>query len=73
MTLINERATLGYMYKFALEKGFIIQDTLPFWQELKRVSVNSRTLFTRDDYKTLCTHLRNYNKKISDELEFYNR
>lgn len=73
VTLINERATLGHMYKFALEKGFITQDRLPLWQELKRVNINSRTSFTRDDYKTLYTYMRNYTKKISDERELYNR
>jgi len=73
VTLINERATLGHMYKFALEKGFITQNRLPLWQELKRVNVNSRTAFTRDDYKTLYTYLRNYTKKITDERELYNR
>lgn len=73
VTLINERATLGHMYKFALEKGYITQNRIPLWQELKRVNVNSRTSFTRDDYKTLYTYLRNYTNKIKDERELYNR
>ena len=73
VTLVNERSTIGHMYKFALEKGFITQDRLPVWQELKRINVNSRTAFTRDDYKTLYTYLNNFTKKIKDERELYYR
>ena len=49
VTLINERATLGHMYKYALEKGYIQQDRLPLWAELKRVNVGSRTAFNITD------------------------
>lgn len=73
VTLVNERATLGHMYKFALEKGFINQDRLPVWSEIKRINVDSRTSFTRDDYRTLYSYLNNYTKKITDERELYYR
>ena len=73
VTLVNERATLGHMYKFALEKGYVTQDRLPVWAELKRINVNSRTAFTRDAYKVLYTYLRNWTKKIDDKRELYNR
>ena len=73
VTLINERATIGHLYKFALEKGFINQDKLPLWSEIKRINIDSRTSFTREDYRTLYIYLRNFTKKCSDERELYNR
>ena len=74
VTLINERATLGHMYKFALEKGFITQDRLPLWEELKRVDVGSRTAFNITDYKILYKHLQLFSKvKKPTDRENYNR
>ena len=73
VTLINERATIGHLYKFALEKGFINQDRLPVWSEIKRINVDSRTSFTREDYRTLYNYLRNYTGNTKDERELYYR
>lgn len=73
VTLVNERATLGNMYKFALEKGYINQNRIPVWTELKRVHPNSRTAFTREAYRKLYTYLKNWDKKIENEKEIYNR
>ena len=73
VTLINERATIGHMYKYALEKGFITQNRLPVWSELKRVNINSRTSFTIEDYKTLYRYLRTYTNKTMTTKELYNR
>jgi integrase len=72
-TLINERATIGHLYKYALEKGHITQDRLPVWSEIKRVNIESRTSFTIDDYRTLYQYLNQYTRHIGDEHELYNR
>ena len=72
-TLLNERATIGHIYKWSLEQGYITQDRLPVWSELKVTNIGSRTAFTIDDYKTLYGYLRNYTKNISDEREIYLR
>ena len=72
-TLINERATIGHLYKYALEKGHVTQDRLPVWREMKRVSIESRTSFTIDDYRTLYQCLNQYMRHIGDDDELYNR
>ena len=33
VTLVNERATFGHMYKWGLEQGIISQSQLPVWSE----------------------------------------
>ena len=73
ITLLNERATIGHLYKWALEQGFINQNRLPVWSELKLVNVDSRTSFTIEDYKNLYNYLKNYTRNISDEIELYYR
>ena len=73
VTLVNERATIGHLYKFAHERAFINQDRLPVWSEIKRINVDSRTSFNPDDYRTLHSYLTQYTKKITDERELYYR
>jgi len=72
-TLLNERATIGHINKWGLEQGYITQDRLPIWSELKVINIGTRTAFTIEDYQTLYGYLRNYTKNISDEREIYNR
>ena len=72
-TLLNERATIGHINKWGLEQGYITQDRLPIWSELKVTNIGTRTAFTIEDYQTLYGYLRNYTKNISDEREIYNR
>ena len=72
-TLLNERSTIGHIYKWSLEQGYITQDRLPVWAELKVSNIGSRTAFTIEDYQTLYGYLRNYTKNISDEKEIYLR
>jgi integrase len=72
-TLLNERATIGHIYKWALEQGYISQDRLPVWSELKVGNIGTRTAFNIEDYQILYGYLKNYTKNISDEGEIYNR
>ncbi|MCH2265810.1 MAG: tyrosine-type recombinase/integrase [SAR324 cluster bacterium] len=72
-TLLNERATIGHIYKWALEQGYISQDRLPVWSELKVGNIGTRTAFNIEDYQILYGYLKNYTKDISDEGEIYNR
>ena len=55
------------------EQGRDMHGDLPVWSEIKRINVDSRTSFTRDDYRTLYSYLNNYTKKITDERELYYR
>lgn len=72
-TLLNERATISHLHKWALENNHITQDRLPLWSEIKRINIESRTAFTIEDYKTLYRYLRNYTHNIGDERELYYR
>ena len=73
VTLVNEKSTIGHMYKFALEKGYINQSRLPMFSEMKRININSRTSFTIEDYKKLYSYLRTYTNKTMTDEELYNR
>ena len=48
-TLLNERATIGHLYKWSLEQGYITQNSLPDWSEIKIGNIGSRTSFNIED------------------------
>lgn len=72
VTLVNERATLGHMYKWALEQGYISQSQLPVWSEIRKI-ISYRKALQREEYRVLYTYLRNWHKNVSDEREVYER
>ena len=72
VTLVNERATLGHMYKWGLEQGFISQSQLPVWSEIRK-TISYRKALQRDEYRVLYTYLRNWHKDVKDERELYER
>ena len=71
-TLINERATIGHMHKWALEEGFISQSQLPVWSEIRK-TISYRKALQRDEYRVLYTYLRNWHKDGKNEREIYER
>jgi len=73
VTLLNERATIGNLNKWGLEQGFITQNKLPVWAELRKSNIGSRTAFNIRDYQTLYGYLNQYTKNIDDEKELYRR
>ncbi len=72
VTLVNERATIGHMYKWGLEQGFISQSQLPVWSEIRK-TISYRKALQRDEYRVLYTYLRNWHKDVSDERDVYER
>jgi integrase len=71
-TLINERATIGNLYKWAMEQGYVNQSQLPVWSEIRK-TISYRNAMQRDEYRVLYTYLRNWHQGIKDEREVYER
>ena len=65
VTLLNERATIGNLNRWGLEQGFISQNKLPVWAELRKTNIGSRTAFNKQDYQTLYGFLRRNTQKTS--------
>ena len=72
VTLINERATIGHMYKWAMEKGYVNQSQMPVWSEIRKI-VAYRNAMQREEYRVLYTYLRNWHKNLDNEREVYER
>ena len=69
---IFPRGSMGHMYKWGLEQGFISQSQLPVWSEIRK-SISYRKALQRDEYRVLYTYLRNWTKDVTDERELYER
>ena len=72
VTLINERATIGNLYKWALEKGYVNQGQLPLWSEIRK-TISYRNAMQREEYRVLYTYLRNWHKDVRNERDVYER
>ena len=72
VTLINERATIGNLYKWALERGFVNQGQLPVWSEIRK-TITYRNAMQREEYRVLYTYLRNWHKDVRNERDIYER
>ena len=71
-TLINERATIGNMYKWAMERGYVNSSQIPLWSEIRKV-ISYRNAMQRDEYRVLYTYLRNWHKDVRHERDVYER
>ena len=71
-TLINERATIGNMYKFAIEEGFVPASSQPRWEEISK-RARRREHLPIDAYRSLYKYLNAYTKGIKDKREKYYR
>ena len=72
VTLINERATIGNMYKWALEKGYANTSQIPLWSEIRKI-ISYRNAMQRDEYRILYTYLRNWHQDVRHERDIYER
>ena len=72
VTLINERATIGNLYKWALERGYVNQGQTPVWSEIRK-SISYRNAMQREEYRVLYTYLRNWHKAVKQERDIYQR
>ena len=63
---MNERATLGHMFKWGLEQGFFTRSQLPVWSEIKN-TISYRKALQRDGYRVLYTYLNKWRKNIVDD------
>ena len=72
VTLINERATIGNMYKWALEKGYVNTSQIPIWSEIRK-TISYRNAMQREEYRVLYTYLRNWHKDVMHERDVYER
>ena len=69
-TLINERATIGNMYKWALERGYVNSSQIPLWNEIRK-TISYRGAMQRDEYRVLYIYLRNWHKDVRDARDVY--
>jgi integrase len=72
VTLVNERATLGHMYKWAMEQGYVTQSQLPVWSEIRK-TISYRKALQREEYRVLYTYLGKWIKDVTDEQQIYER
>jgi|TARA_B110000971_G_scaffold158232_1_gene161641 integrase len=72
VTLINERATIGNLYKWSMEQGYINQSQLPLWSEIRR-NVSYRKAFQRDEYRVLYSYIRKWHNDVSNPKDIYER
>jgi integrase len=61
-SIINERSTIGSVFKFGLQKGITQLNQIPIWEEMRK-SNNRRESFTKDEWKDLYTYLRTWSKE----------
>ena len=73
-TLVNERATIQHLHKFARTNGLINSEiNMAKFEEMKKINVRSRDAFTREDYRTLYNFLTHYTKQAVDDEDKYYR
>ena len=72
VTLVNERATIGNLYKWGLEHGYVNQSQLPLWSEIRKI-VSYRKAFQRDEYRVLWKFIKNWHKDVIHERDVYER
>ena len=66
VTLLNEKATINAVFRFAVTRGFIRSSFIPNWQHLEKV-INRREALTIEEYRTITNTLR---KKEFLEYEY---
>ena len=66
VTIINERATIGSVFRFAFDKQWIRQNQLPRWEEMKK-NVRSRDALELDEWREVYTYLRTWTKNDTED------
>ena len=72
VTIVNERATIGNVFRFALERGYIQQAQLPLWEEMRK-SVRTRDALNEVEFREVYKYLQSWGRKIKDANEIQER
>ena len=72
VTLINERATIGSIYKFGIEEGYVAGNQVPRWEEMAKTT-RKRGHLPVSAYRCLYKYLNKWNKSVKDEKDIYER
>ena len=72
VTLVNERATIGNVFRHALELGWIQPSQLPLWEEMAK-NANKRDAFTQTEWKEIYKYLHSWSNKKMGAKELRER
>ena len=72
MTLVNERATIGNVFRHALELGWIQATQIPLWEEMAK-NADKREAFDSNEWKELYKYLHSWSNKKMSEKELRER
>jgi integrase len=72
VTLVNERATIGNVFRHALELGWIQPAQLPLWEEMAK-NANKRDAFTQTEWKEIYKYLHSWSNKKMGAKELRER
>ena len=72
VTLVNERATIGNVFRHALELGWIQPAQLPLWEEMAK-NANKRDAFTQSEWKEFYKYLHSWSNKKMGAKELRER
>ena len=68
VSIINERAEIGAVFRFGCDKGMLQHHQLPKFEKMEK-SGNTRPSFTRGQWKEIYTYLRSWNKNLGDRVK----
>ena len=72
VTLVNERATIGNVFRHALELGWIQATQIPLWEEMAK-NADKREAFDSNEWKELYKYLHSWSNKKMSEKELRER
>tara|TARA_B100000315_G_C14572079_1_gene586105 strand:+ start:243 stop:1508 length:1266 start_codon:yes stop_codon:yes gene_type:complete len=64
VTIVNERASVGNLFRWANDNGFIRGDQLPRWEEMAK-NADKRDAFDIGEWKEIYNYLRSWTKNSS--------
>ena len=68
VTIINERATIGNVFRFALDKGWIQSKQLPRWEEMSKKNSRKRDAFELKEWQEIYKYLRSWGKEETTKV-----
>jgi integrase len=71
-TLVNQLATIGNVFRHALELEWIQPSHFPLWEEMAK-NANKRDTFTRTEWKEIYKYLHSWSNKKMGEKELWER
>jgi len=72
VTLVNERATIGNVFRHALELGWIQATQIPLWEEMAK-NADKRDAFDINEWKEIYKYLHSWSNKKMSEKELRER